>query len=159
MQIVKFGARGIIGSDVVHIPHGSAQASHLWRDPELRCQSEQEHRAYQNVPPRQRVRRSIVEAGVDQRADQKDYPGNDSHPVQGCERAVHHVAGQMVGWQNRESGAGNHRGEEDDSAQPDDERKKHQIAKKCHGGFIMHPKSDSTSLARLESTLDEHQAS
>jgi hypothetical protein len=49
----------------------------------------------------------------------------------------------MVGWQNRESGAGNDSREEDNPTDPDNERKNHQIAKNGHGGFYYYaPESD-----------------
>ena len=48
-----------------------------------------------------------------------------------------------------ESCASNHRREENDPTNPDNEQKNHQIAKKCHGRFIMHHAPEPNSFVTL----------
>jgi toxin FitB len=77
------------------------------------------------------IRRTSAESVVEEGTDQKDKAGNESHPVQNAQGMTDHQSRQLPGWQDRERGLGNHR-KEDQTANPGDQRKKHEKRKKRH---------------------------
>ena len=91
----------------------------------------------QHMAHREHVRRPVGDAAVEQGTSQKDDPGDDGDPVQLAERASNDVSGEMRVGQNLKRRGREHECEEDQTADPDDEREQHQEAKEGHVGRII----------------------
>jgi len=104
------------------IPH----PIHARHDTELRIRGEQQHQHDQNVAGGERLEASVFELVVRQRADQKNESGNESHPVQLCQRYAHYIASHARGRQNQEERTRFNERKEDDPADPDDQRQQHE---------------------------------
>ena len=76
----------------------------------------------------------FVDLVIKQRTDQEDKSGEQSDPVKLVQRSPYDVAGEFGGGQDGEERRRFNKGKEDDPADPDDQREKHEKSKEGHGG-------------------------
>src|SRR6266496_3010720 len=83
------------------------------------------------------MRSSVRQAAVEQGTDQVDDAGDDGDPMQLVERAPHQIAREVRAGQNLKRRGREHKREEDETADPDNEREHHNKAKDGHDGRII----------------------
>ena len=74
----------------------------------------------------------VSEPVVSQRANQKNDARKEPYPMQLVQRYAHYVAGKPGCWQYREESLRFHKSKEDDPANPDDQREKHEESEEGH---------------------------
>src|SRR5579863_1525507 len=125
MQRVKLNAGGIVDRHGSEVADRGAQRVHAGNDPELREQGKRKHQADQHVPAGEKMRGSIGEATVEERADEVNDPGKDGDPMQLAQRTSNDVAREMRVRQNLKRGWREYEGKEDQTADPADESQQH----------------------------------
>ena len=133
MQGIELNSCRIVERARIETCDLSAQRNHAGRDPELREQCQRQHKADQDVARSKDVRRAIRYAAVGQRGNQEYDAGADGDPVQFGEQVSDERSGEQPSGQQMKR-RWSHDREENDSANPDDEREKHKIAKEGHDG-------------------------
>ena len=135
MQRIELNAIWIVDRRGSQIAERRPQDVHARNDSELRDQREREHQAQQHMARCKNMRSAVSESAVEQRADEKDDSGDDSNPVQFSQRASDDITGEMRVGQHIgdvERRWRQHECEEDEPADPADERKQHEKAEEGH---------------------------
>src|ERR1700716_1722155 len=127
MQRVKLHARGIVQSDLGEVADRSAQVVHARDDPELRDERESKHQADDYVTRRKDMRSTVYEAVVKQRTSEKYQPGDNGNPMKFAQSPADKVSSEMGVGQNLKRSWCQDERKENQSADPDDERKQHEV--------------------------------
>src|SRR3954470_14564014 len=122
MEFVELDAARIVLRDVVDNADVGSDGEHFSSDNEDGDQREHEHDHNEYVTRGEGVRETGVEARIPDGSDEEDDAGDDAHPVKRAERAADDFSGEVVSGKDAEHGGGDYGGEENDAADPDDER-------------------------------------